>query len=173
MNMYYHVFNVGFNIWMLYIPFTLILAVIIGLSRYKYVLVGEVKAVIRRRIPGKMVNKFTILLSMILFILLCAESYFGMVQYFDNIAPRDQSGIYSLVLAPIAFVLIAFLYRCILNIVVNITSSKRLAYMREYKAEQEVEMCADMMKRQLGIKIGWKRKINTHLKRCVKWTRKR
>lgn len=172
MNMYYHVFRIGFNIWMLYLPVSFLVAAVIGFSRYKYVLVGEAKAVIKRRIPGKMANRFTILLSIVLFVLLCAESYFGTVQYFDNIAPRGQSGMYSLVLAPIAFVLIAFLYRCILNVVVNITSSKRLAYMREYKAEQEAEMYADMLKRQLGIKIGWKRKINTHLKRWLKWIRR-
>lgn len=171
MNMYYHVFRVGFNIWMLYVPFTLLLAVVIGLSRYKYVLVGEAKAVIRRRITGKMANKCTISLSIVLFVLLCAESYFGMVQYFDNIAPRGQSGMYSLMFAILAFVVIAIIHRCMLNIIVNIMSSKRLAYMKKYKGEQESELYADKLKKQLGIKINWRRKFKTHLKRWIEWLR--
>ena len=173
MNMYYHSFKVGVNIWMLYLPLTMLVAAIIGFSRYKFVLVGEVKAVIRRRITGKMANMCTISLSAVLFVLLCVESYCGMVQYFDNIAPRGQSGMYSLGLAFVAFIVLSILHRCVLNIIINVVSSRRLTYMKAHEKEETVEMCADMMKRQLGIKIGWKRKINTHLKRWLKWIRKR
>ena len=120
-NEFYHAFLVGFNWWMVAGMTLFILAIVLGTKR-PVLSDGKVK----NRFRAELLSLYAAVAAILWGMLFVLESHRGILQFFDNIAARDDHPLYAMLAAGCAFIVVPGLFGLVLY------ATTRVSYFNKY-----------------------------------------
>ena len=112
-NQYYHDVALSFNWWSVFAVASLIVFAIIGWHQYELVRIKG-KYRIKKAIEEDVIMLLALLDSIVFGIMLAAESWRGILQFLDNHSAPGEAPVLSVIILPLAIVLIVAMYLAII-----------------------------------------------------------
>lgn len=123
MNMYYHNFVPGFNLWYVLAPGFIVLMAVLAA---KNVYASSVTHYASQYYTNALFKIIAAICSIIISVLITIESGFGLVQLFDNMLTASDSGVWSILFAVLAIPALGYFYYHLLMTVEKIVRQRKV-----------------------------------------------